>query len=169
MVGVRGFEPPTPSSRTMCATRLRYTPTWQAPRRPASWPYRGAGHAAQASHLRVASRLRRTARRLCYLTDRGLGSSYGSDRIGRRKGKRRPAALRATRSRGSRMTFRLKPLALAAALIASVCQAAATISRARAHLLPDGRLRAYAKHRRPAIGSGSNTPPRGRGRSTGAS
>jgi hypothetical protein len=27
MVGVRGFEPPTPSSRTMCATRLRYTPT----------------------------------------------------------------------------------------------------------------------------------------------
>ena len=35
------------------------------------------------------------------------------------------------------MTFRLKPLALAAALIASVCQAAAMISRARAHLLPD--------------------------------
>src|ERR1700761_9350641 len=28
LVGVRGFEPPTPSSRTMCATRLRYTPTW---------------------------------------------------------------------------------------------------------------------------------------------
>src|SRR5579863_3571763 len=27
MVGVRGFEPPTPSSRTRCATRLRYTPT----------------------------------------------------------------------------------------------------------------------------------------------
>jgi hypothetical protein len=27
LVGVRGFEPPTPSSRTMCATRLRYTPT----------------------------------------------------------------------------------------------------------------------------------------------
>jgi hypothetical protein len=26
LVGVRGFEPPTPSSRTMCATRLRYTP-----------------------------------------------------------------------------------------------------------------------------------------------
>ena len=35
------------------------------------------------------------------------------------------------------MTFRLKPLALAAALIASVCQAGAKISRARAHLLPD--------------------------------
>ncbi len=26
MVGVRGFEPPTPASRTRCATRLRYTP-----------------------------------------------------------------------------------------------------------------------------------------------
>src|SRR6056297_3754347 len=27
MVGARGFEPPTPSSRTRCATRLRYAPT----------------------------------------------------------------------------------------------------------------------------------------------
>ncbi len=27
LVGVRGFEPPAPSSRTRCATRLRYTPT----------------------------------------------------------------------------------------------------------------------------------------------
>jgi hypothetical protein len=26
LVGVAGFEPATPSSRTMCATRLRYTP-----------------------------------------------------------------------------------------------------------------------------------------------
>ena len=26
MVGMRGFEPPTPSSRTKCATRLRYIP-----------------------------------------------------------------------------------------------------------------------------------------------
>ena len=26
VVGVRGFEPPTPSSRTKCATKLRYTP-----------------------------------------------------------------------------------------------------------------------------------------------
>ena len=32
MVGVRGFEPPTPSSRTRCATRLRYTPTSRAAR-----------------------------------------------------------------------------------------------------------------------------------------
>ena len=30
LVGVAGFEPATPSSRTRCATRLRYTP----PRRP---------------------------------------------------------------------------------------------------------------------------------------
>ena len=29
MVGVRGFEPPTPSSRRKCATRLRYTPHQQ--------------------------------------------------------------------------------------------------------------------------------------------
>ena len=28
MVGVAGFEPATPSSRTRCATRLRYTPTF---------------------------------------------------------------------------------------------------------------------------------------------
>ncbi len=27
LVGMRGFEPPTPSSRTKCATRLRYIPT----------------------------------------------------------------------------------------------------------------------------------------------
>ncbi len=26
MVGARGFEPPTPASRTRCATRLRYAP-----------------------------------------------------------------------------------------------------------------------------------------------
>jgi hypothetical protein len=26
LVGVRGFEPPTPCSRSRCATRLRYTP-----------------------------------------------------------------------------------------------------------------------------------------------
>ena len=26
LVGARGFEPPTPSSRTRCATRLRYAP-----------------------------------------------------------------------------------------------------------------------------------------------
>ena len=33
MVGARGFEPPTPASRTLCATRLRYAPTEGLPRR----------------------------------------------------------------------------------------------------------------------------------------
>jgi hypothetical protein len=47
LVGVRGFEPPTPSSRTMCATRLRYTPTSRTPG-SASRPYTGARRAAQA-------------------------------------------------------------------------------------------------------------------------
>ncbi len=28
LVGARGFEPPTPWSRTRCATRLRYAPTF---------------------------------------------------------------------------------------------------------------------------------------------
>ncbi len=27
LVGVRGFEPPTPASRRQCSTRLSYTPT----------------------------------------------------------------------------------------------------------------------------------------------
>jgi hypothetical protein len=44
LVGVRGFEPPAPSSRTRCATRLRYTPTPPSRRRPA---YSGASSAAQ--------------------------------------------------------------------------------------------------------------------------
>src|ERR1700734_3159190 len=30
MVGARGFEPPTPWSRTRCATRLRYAPMFAA-------------------------------------------------------------------------------------------------------------------------------------------
>ena len=34
MVGVIGFEPTTPSSRTRCATRLRYTPTFAAKSNP---------------------------------------------------------------------------------------------------------------------------------------
>ena len=75
MVGVRGFEPPTPSSRTMCATRLRYTPTLR--------PIRGqrAGligalitrrkrDARCASHLACGKR----ARRLAPPIDRGLSS-----------------------------------------------------------------------------------------------
>ena len=33
LVGARGFELPTPASRTLCATRLRYAPTEELPRR----------------------------------------------------------------------------------------------------------------------------------------
>ena len=47
MVGVIGFEPTTPSSRTRCATRLRYTPTLRT-RHASHRPYRGALRAAQA-------------------------------------------------------------------------------------------------------------------------
>jgi hypothetical protein len=36
MVGARGFEPPTPWSRTRCATRLRYAPTGRVGKRRAS-------------------------------------------------------------------------------------------------------------------------------------
>src|SRR5712691_9029800 len=36
MVGVAGFEPATPTSRTWCATRLRYTPTEGRSYNPAS-------------------------------------------------------------------------------------------------------------------------------------
>ena len=46
LVGVRGFEPPTPSSRTRCATRLRYTPT--APRAAPARLIVGRRRAAQA-------------------------------------------------------------------------------------------------------------------------
>jgi hypothetical protein len=62
----------------------------------------------------------------------------GSDRIW--AAKRQASAGGASRNqveRIARETFRLKPRALAAALTASVCQAAAMISRVRAHLLPD--------------------------------
>ena len=36
MVGVAGFEPATPASRTQCSTRLSHTPTWRAAYRQAS-------------------------------------------------------------------------------------------------------------------------------------
>ncbi len=38
MVGERGFEPPTPWSRTRCSTRLSHSPTWCVERTPgAAW------------------------------------------------------------------------------------------------------------------------------------
>src|SRR5215472_3344527 len=39
VVGVRGFEPPAPASRTQCSTRLSYTPA--EPRHIAFAPARG--------------------------------------------------------------------------------------------------------------------------------
>ena len=33
LVGARGFEPPTPASRTRCATGLRYAPMYEKPSR----------------------------------------------------------------------------------------------------------------------------------------
>jgi hypothetical protein len=43
MVGVIGFEPTTPSSRTRCATRLRYTPTPTLHREGRSYSREGRG------------------------------------------------------------------------------------------------------------------------------
>jgi hypothetical protein len=39
LIGVRGFEPPAPASRTQCSTRLSYT--------PAAGRYSGAAHTEQ--------------------------------------------------------------------------------------------------------------------------
>src|SRR5665213_2189711 len=50
MVGVAGFEPATPASRTRCSTRLSHTPTWEA-------PYRGANGARQAGPNAALHRL----------------------------------------------------------------------------------------------------------------
>ena len=71
MVGVRGFEPPTPASRTQCSTRLSHTPTdpGDAPRRPRKRAYSDAAHRRQAPHLaccmRRAVRLSRPLSRRC--------------------------------------------------------------------------------------------------------
>jgi hypothetical protein len=37
MVGVRGFEPPTPASRTQYSTRLSYTPIYGEKRGDNAW------------------------------------------------------------------------------------------------------------------------------------
>src|SRR3954463_11881 len=52
LVGVAGFEPATPSSRTRCATRLRYTPKAgliAAQYRPRKLPMRASGRLREAS------------------------------------------------------------------------------------------------------------------------
>ena len=55
MVGVRGFEPPTPASRTQYSTRLSYTPIQETDRsRRIDGPVRpGSGAPAVPSHPRV--------------------------------------------------------------------------------------------------------------------
>ena len=42
MVGVAGFEPATPASRTQCSTRLSHTPTWRGAYRGAVAPSQGS-------------------------------------------------------------------------------------------------------------------------------
>ena len=40
LVGVRGFEPPAPASRTQCSTKLSYTPM------DTNWPFGDTGPTA---------------------------------------------------------------------------------------------------------------------------
>ena len=68
MVGARGFEPPTPWSRTRCATRLRYAPNIYC----GEMPMNGAFHKAQA---RVGLLVRYTD--LCSLADIAAGIATG--------------------------------------------------------------------------------------------
>ena len=61
MVGVAGFEPATPASRTRCSTRLSYTPTrrraYRSPPKPpqAKPPQAAGGSARRGARARVAS------------------------------------------------------------------------------------------------------------------
>jgi hypothetical protein len=72
LVGVRGFEPPAPSSRTRCATRLRYTPPRRRISSPAATcsgvlitaPLRGQAQ-CPARHVRYCSLLRHTFGPFC--------------------------------------------------------------------------------------------------------
>jgi hypothetical protein len=64
LVGVRGFEPPAPSSRTRCATRLRYTP----PRRRTSSPAATCSGALIAAPWRAGKPNGQTTCSLCSLT-----------------------------------------------------------------------------------------------------
>ena len=55
MVGVAGFEPATPASRTQCSTRLSHTPTWRAAYRGATGP----------SQVRFPTPKKRSSKRRC--------------------------------------------------------------------------------------------------------
>ena len=68
LVGVEGFEPPTPWSQTRCATRLRYTPTRDEARILVSAPrivkrFLG-GYGAGAPSLLLSGSLLRSSDRL---------------------------------------------------------------------------------------------------------
>jgi hypothetical protein len=71
VVGVRGFEPPAPSSRTRCATRLRYTP----PRRRSFSPAATCSGALIAAPWRAGKPNGQTACSLCSLKRHQLGTS----------------------------------------------------------------------------------------------
>jgi hypothetical protein len=71
MVGVRGFEPPAPSSRTRCATRLHYTP----PRRRSFSPAATCIGVLIAAPCAWASPMAQTACSLRSLRRRRLGTS----------------------------------------------------------------------------------------------
>ena len=43
LVGVRGFEPPTPASRRQCSTKLSYTPCMRRPRGEGAMSVAAAG------------------------------------------------------------------------------------------------------------------------------
>ena len=83
LVGVAGFEPATPSSRTRCATRLRYTP-------PQGRPYNYGDRALQAQEKR--SRKSRKAQEKT--NDRGACDASARGRQLRRR-KRGPLDCRA--------------------------------------------------------------------------
>ena len=61
LVGVAGFEPATPSSRTRCATRLRYTPKLPAALAAATASYRLGGADARAIRARKIIRRDRSS------------------------------------------------------------------------------------------------------------
>ena len=61
MVGVAGFEPATPASRTQCSTRLSHTPTWRAAYRHGS----AVSQAAKISPQKEKRREKRSSKQRC--------------------------------------------------------------------------------------------------------
>ncbi len=61
MVGVAGFEPATPASRTQCSTRLSHTPTWRAAYRQGS----AVSQAAKIAPQKEKRRKKRSSKQRC--------------------------------------------------------------------------------------------------------